>query len=54
MAVDRINEVATLTGFSYEKTHGRFAAKKYWPTTRWPYQRGGRINEVAVSTRWPY
>ena len=30
MAVFRINEVAALTEFSYEKMYGRFARKKYW------------------------
>ena len=36
MAVCRINEVAALTGFSYEKMYGRFV--------------GGGI--LAVITRW--
>ena len=37
MAVGRINEVAALTGFSYEKMYGRFAGEKIWAVlTRWP------------------
>ena len=28
VAVDRINEVAALTGFSYEKMYGRFDGEK--------------------------
>ena len=31
MAVDRINEVAVINGFSYEEMYGRFAGEKYWP-----------------------
>ena len=32
MAVGRINEVAALTGFSYEKMYGRFSGQKnHWP-----------------------
>ena len=38
MGVGRINEVAALMGFSYEKTYGRFARK----------------NVLAVIMRWPY
>ena len=44
MAVGRINEVAALTGFSYEKMYGRFAGQK----------NTGRNNKVALLTRWPY
>ena len=40
MAVGRINEVAALTGFSYEKMYGRFVGTKNI----------GRSNELAV--RW--
>ena len=48
----RINEVnlsrniyvTALTGFSYKKMYGRFAGTK----------KSGRIDEVAVLTRWPY
>ena len=29
--VGRINEVAALTGFSYENKYDRFTGKKYWP-----------------------
>ena len=43
MAVGRINEVAALTKFSYEKMYGRFAGVK----------NSGRNNEVAILTRWP-
>ena len=38
MAVGRINGVAALTGFYYEKMYGHFAGTK----------KSGRINEVAV------
>ena len=38
MAVGCINEVAALTGFSYEKINGRFAGQK----------NTGRNNEAAV------
>ena len=38
MAVGHINEVAALTGFSYKKTYGCFAGKKYIDSN----------NEVAV------
>ena len=38
MAIGRINEVAALTGFSYEKMYGRFAGQKNI----------GRNNEVAI------
>ena len=38
MTVGRINEVAALTGFSYEKMYGRFAEQKIT----------GRNNEVVV------
>ena len=31
MVIGRINEVAALTGFSYEKMYGHFAGKKSWP-----------------------
>ena len=43
MAVGRINEVAALTDFSYEKMFGPIAGGRYWPQNR-----GDRINEVAV------
>ena len=43
MAVGRINGVAALTGFYYEKMYGHFAGTK----------KGGRNNKVAVLTRWP-
>ena len=43
MAVGRINEVAALTGFSYEKMYGRFAGGKILAViTRWRYYRDGR------------
>ena len=43
MAVDRINEVAALTGFSYQKLHGRSDGEKNI----------GRNNEVVVLTKRP-
>ena len=43
MAVGRINGVAALTGFYYEKMYGHFAGTK----------KSGRNNKVAVLTRWP-
>ena len=39
----RINEMAALTGFSYEKIYGCFPGQKTI----------GRNNEVGVLTRWP-
>ena len=36
MVVGRINEVAALTGFSYEKMYGRFVGQKILAITRWP------------------
>lgn len=41
MVVGRINEVITLTGFSYKKMYGCFAGKR----------KNGRNNEVTVLTR---
>ena len=38
MAVGRINEVAALAGFSYEKMFGRFVREKILAViVRWPY-----------------
>ena len=42
MAVGRINEVVALTGFSYEKTYGRFAGKNILAV----------ISRPAVLMRW--
>ena len=44
MAIGRIDEVAALTGFSYEEMYGRFAGQKHI---------GRNINKVAVLARWP-
>ena len=46
MAVGRINEVAALTGFSYEKIYGRFAGKKISAVIK--SRIAGRNNEVTV------
>ena len=38
MVIGRINEVAALTGFSFEKMYGRFGGQKILAViTRWPY-----------------
>ena len=43
MAVGRINGVAVLPGYFYKEMYWHFAETK----------KNGRINEVAVLTRWP-